>query len=91
MSSTKRQSSWQEDIARNFSRLFLRSKSQEPQKTGNDGSDISSNVEDEESSSPSSELREQDPQEKVVLELSKVWWTLGLKSITLKTRTANVH
>ncbi|XP_064207272.1 uncharacterized protein LOC135263319 isoform X1 [Anguilla rostrata] len=71
MSSTKRQSSWQEDIARNFSRLFLRSKSQEPQKTGNDGSDISSNVEDEESSSPSSELREQDPQEKVVLELSK--------------------
>ncbi|KAJ8347753.1 hypothetical protein SKAU_G00263420 [Synaphobranchus kaupii] len=71
MSSTKRQSSWQEDIARNFSRLFLRSKSQEPQKTGSDGSDISSNVRDEESSSPSSELREQDPQQNVSVKLSK--------------------
>ncbi|XP_048872144.1 uncharacterized protein LOC125744416 [Brienomyrus brachyistius] len=32
MSSMKRQSSWQEDIARNFSRLFLRSKSQSEEK-----------------------------------------------------------
>ncbi|KAL0994493.1 hypothetical protein UPYG_G00122990 [Umbra pygmaea] len=33
MSSFKRQSSWQEDIARNFSRLFQRAKSQDPEKT----------------------------------------------------------
>ncbi|XP_010891881.2 uncharacterized protein LOC105023987 isoform X1 [Esox lucius] len=32
MSSMKRQSSWQEDIARNFSRLFQRTKSQDPEK-----------------------------------------------------------
>ncbi|XP_024287692.1 uncharacterized protein LOC112257955 isoform X1 [Oncorhynchus tshawytscha] len=33
MSNMKRQSSWQEDIARNFSRLFQRTRSQEPEKT----------------------------------------------------------
>ncbi|KAJ8267131.1 hypothetical protein GJAV_G00138830 [Gymnothorax javanicus] len=71
MSSTKRQSSWQEDIARNFSRLFLRSKSQEPQKTGSDGRDVSENVKAEKSSSPDEEIGVEDPQETVVLELSK--------------------
>ncbi|XP_014052599.1 uncharacterized protein isoform X1 [Salmo salar] len=39
MSNMKRQSSWQEDIARNFSRLFQISKSQDPEKT--EESDIS--------------------------------------------------
>ncbi|XP_067113902.1 uncharacterized protein [Osmerus mordax] len=41
MSNIRRQTSWQEDIARNFSRLFLRSKSQDHEKT--DEEDISPN------------------------------------------------
>ncbi|XP_046873042.1 uncharacterized protein LOC124465355 isoform X3 [Hypomesus transpacificus] len=41
MSNMRRQTSWQEDIARNFSRLFLRSKSQDHEKT--DEEDISPN------------------------------------------------
>ncbi|KAJ7996981.1 hypothetical protein DPEC_G00224160 [Dallia pectoralis] len=36
MSSFKRQSSWQEDVARNFSRLFQRTKSQEPENIESD-------------------------------------------------------
>ncbi|KAG7483609.1 hypothetical protein MATL_G00040170 [Megalops atlanticus] len=77
MSSMKRQSSWQEDIARNFSRLFLRSKSQEPQKTGIEGSDISSHVKDDEPKSPCAETGEDSPQQELVLELSKTFHGSG--------------
>ncbi|XP_023690757.2 uncharacterized protein [Paramormyrops kingsleyae] len=56
MSSMKRQSSWQEDIARNFSRLFLRSKSQSEEKSSSLSSSNVPEDDREEGQSPESAL-----------------------------------
>ncbi|KAL4608726.1 very large A-kinase anchor protein isoform X1 [Arapaima gigas] len=73
MSGVKRQGSWQEDIARNFSRLFLRGRSQEKEKSGADGGGCSSDTKTKDVSAAVREIREEGLSPELVLNLSQMF------------------
>nr|XP_015197185.1 PREDICTED: uncharacterized protein LOC102690526 isoform X1 [Lepisosteus oculatus] len=75
MSSMKRQSSWQEDIAKNFSRLFSRSKSQEQGKTGTESAESlhSSDDKENEINSPNSGTKGEVASKSLFLDFSKAF------------------
>ncbi|XP_066555576.1 uncharacterized protein LOC136746751 isoform X1 [Amia ocellicauda] len=70
MSSMKRQSSWQEDMVKNFSRFFSRTRSQEPAKPAD-----SHSVDDKENeiNSPYSENKEEPLSKQLVIDLSEAF------------------